>query len=391
MEIYLVGGAVRDELLGIPVKERDWVVVGTTPEHMIKDGYRQVGKDFPVFLHPQTNEEYALARTERKSGHGYTGFVCNSNPEVTLKEDLLRRDLTVNAIARDAAGNLTDPFDGRKDLDAGILRHVSEAFEEDPLRVLRVARFAARFAEQSFTIAVETQELMAKMVSDGELKYLVAERVWTETERALATNKPERYFEVLKACGALEAIAPELNALFGQNYSLANGDEIDTGKYSFDALISASKSSAEPTIRFAALLHAIGDLDAVKQLGNRLKIPRQYQQLNSLVAQYHTQFSRAPNLAAKQLLALLVNTDALRRPDRFRTFLLTCTSIHAVQRDEKYLAQQLSVYLEESCDAISDIDHAALVDAGLVKEAFAKKLRELQLQALEVVIQKGLG
>ncbi|NOX91180.1 MAG: multifunctional CCA addition/repair protein, partial [Gammaproteobacteria bacterium] len=258
MEIYLVGGAVRDTLLGLEPKEHDWVVVGATPEQLESQGYKQVGKDFPVFLHPKTHEEYALARTERKTAPGYHGFAIHAAPDVTLEEDLLRRDLTVNAIAQTADGQLIDPFNGQQDLADKRLRHVSPAFSEDPIRILRVARFAARFAHLGFNIAPETGELMRDMVNAGEVDALVAERVWTETERALGEKNPARFFEVLRDCGALEKLFPEIERLFGVPQPEKHHPEIDTGVHTLMVLEQAARLSADTRVRFAALVHDLG-------------------------------------------------------------------------------------------------------------------------------------
>ena len=258
MKTYLVGGAVRDALLNLPVKDKDWVVVGTSPQAMLALGYEQVGRDFPVFLHPETHEEYALARTERKSGSGYTGFVCYSAPDVTLEQDLQRRDLTINAIAQDEQGRFYDPYGGRADLEQRRLRHVSEAFNEDPLRVLRVARFAARFAHLSFVVADETQVLMRWMVESGELNTLTPERVWKETEKALQTHNPQVYFQVLRECGALAVLFPELDNLYGVPAPAKWHPEIDTGIHALMTLAIAAQLSPEVDVRFATLFHDVG-------------------------------------------------------------------------------------------------------------------------------------
>ena len=258
MKIYLVGGAVRDQLLNLPVKDRDWVVVGATPETLLQQGYQQVGKDFPVFLHPDTHEEYALARTERKSGSGYTGFTCYAAPDVTLEDDLQRRDLTINAIAYSAKGEYIDPYHGIDDIHAKLLRHVSDAFSEDPLRVLRVARFAARFAPLGFTIAPETMSLMQEMTNSGELNALTAERVWKETEKALHSQAPQVYFEILHQCGALKILFPEINALFGVPAPKKWHPEIDTGIHTMMVLAMASRLTDDIAVRFSALCHDLG-------------------------------------------------------------------------------------------------------------------------------------
>jgi tRNA nucleotidyltransferase (CCA-adding enzyme) len=339
MEIYLVGGAVRDKLLGLPVKDRDWVVVGATPEAMTALGYKIVGADFPVFLHPETKEEYALARTERKSGQGYKGFTVYAGSDVTLEQDLARRDLTINAMAEDAAGRLIDLFDGAADLKRGILRHVAPAFAEDPLRVLRVARFAARFG---YPVAHETQALMRTLVEAGEIETLVAERVWSELERALGEKQPVRFFEVLRECGALQRLLPELDALFGVPQPPEHHPEIDTGVHTLMVLVQATRLSTEARVRCAALLHDLGkgatpasewpkhigheerSAALVRDICGRLRVPNEYRDLAVLVARYHTHCHRAAELRDSTLLETLEAIDAFRRPERIEGFVLAC-------------------------------------------------------------------
>jgi tRNA nucleotidyltransferase (CCA-adding enzyme) len=340
MEVYLVGGAVRDELLGRPVRERDWVVVGSTPQAMLDAGYRQVGRDFPVFLHPETNEEYALARTERKTARGYHGFELKYSPDVTLEDDLQRRDLTINAIARAADGSLIDPCGGQRDLDARTLRHVSEAFNEDPVRILRVARFLARFQPLGFSVAAETLVRMRAMVASGEVDALVAERVWQETDRALAEAAPEAWLKLLHDCGALARIYPELDALYGVPQPEKWHPEIDTGLHMELVLQSAADLTPEPRIRFAALMHDLGKgrsprsqwpthrgheergVALLHELATRLRIPGDYRDLAELTARWHGLAHRAMELRPRTLLELLEACDAMRRPDRFRELLL---------------------------------------------------------------------
>ncbi len=339
---YLVGGAVRDALLGYPVMERDWVVVGARPQDLIEQGYKQVGKDFPVFLHPETGDEYALARTERKQGHGYTGFAVNCSPQVTLEEDLLRRDLTINAMAQDSDGNIIDPYGGKRDIQAKLLRHVSEAFVEDPLRVLRTARFAARYAHLGFKVAPETVAVMAEIVGQGELAHLPAERIWLELDRALGERNPEVFIEVLRECGALAALLPELEALFGVPQTEKHHPEIDSGVHTLMALQQAVKLSKARDVRFAVLLHDLGKgttpesewprhiahekrgVKLVQRVCKRLKAPNQYRDLALKACEFHLHAHRAMELRGKTLLKLLKATDALRRPEVFEAFLLTC-------------------------------------------------------------------
>lgn len=344
MKTYLVGGAVRDSLLNIPCKDRDWVVVGATPAQMLAMGYEQVGADFPVFLHPNTKEEYALARTERKAGTGYQGFECEFSPDVTLEEDLLRRDLTINAMAKSEDGALVDPYNGQTDLNNKVLRHVSPAFSEDPLRVLRVARFAARFQPLGFTIAPETMSLMQQMVADGELEHLVAERVWTETRRALMENSPTTYFQVLRDCGALKVWFKELDALFGVPQRPEYHPEIDCGIHALMSLNAAHKAEGSLTVRWAALVHDLGKartpadvlprhighekrgLAPLKAIHKRLKTPKDCAELAAISAEFHTHVHRALELKASTIVKLFNKLDVWRKPERFEEFLQVCTA-----------------------------------------------------------------
>lgn len=342
MQIYLVGGAVRDQFLNIPLKDRDWVVVGATPDKLLAQGFQQVGADFPVFLHPDTHEEYALARTERKSGVGYQGFDCRFSPDITLEEDLLRRDLTINAMAQDNQGNIIDPYQGQADIERRLLRHVSPAFSEDPLRVLRVARFAARFAPLGFRIADETMALMQNMVNAGELDHLVAERVWNETQRALGEQQPERYFEVLRECGALKIWFNEIDALFGIPQPEKHHPEIDCGIHALLSLKAAAKLSNNIAVRWAALSHDLGKAltpkeewprhiahetrgkKPLKALHQRLKTPRDAADLAVLSSEFHTHIHRAFELKGSTLNKVFNQLDAWRKPERFQQLLLVC-------------------------------------------------------------------
>lgn len=339
MKTYLVGGAVRDQLLNIPIKDKDWVVVGATPEQLLQQGYEQVGADFPVFLHPDTHEEHALARTERKSGHGYQGFACQFSSDITLEDDLLRRDLTINAMAQDESGQIIDPYGGQHDLEQRQLRHVSDAFREDPLRVLRVARFAARFAPLGFTIAPDTLTLMRNMCNTGELEHLVAERVWQETQRAISEQHPAVYFDVLRQCGALNIWFGEINALFGVPQPPQHHPEIDCGIHALMSLTAASQMSDNIAVRWATLTHDLGKaltpeeewprhiaheqrgLNAVKTLCKRLKTPKDSTELAMLACEWHTHVHRAFELRGETLLKLFNRTDAWRKPERFQQLL----------------------------------------------------------------------
>lgn len=339
MKTYLVGGSVRDELLGLPVKDHDYVVVGASPEEMERLGYRPVGKDFPVFLHPQTNEQYALARTERKISLGYKGFEVFTSPQVTLQEDLARRDLTINSIAKDTDGNIIDPFNGVADLEAGILRHISPAFSEDPVRILRTARFAARFG---FRIAPETMMLMSDMVHNGEVDALVPERVWQELARGLIEKSPSRMFYMLKECGALARIIPEVNVLFGIPQPAHAHPEIDTGVHIMMVIDYAAARNYSLPVRFAALTHDLGkgttppeewprhighearSIELIKNLCERIRIPNESRDLALLVARYHGDVHRAEELKPSTMANMLQAVDAYRKPGRFEEFLQAC-------------------------------------------------------------------
>ena len=341
MKVYAVGGSVRDQLLGLDVRDQDYVVVGSTPEEMQRLGFKPVGRDFPVFLHPDTREEYALARTERKSGHGYRGFVVHASADVTLEQDLERRDLTINAIARDDEGNIIDPFNGVADLRAGILRHVGPAFVEDPVRVLRTARFAARFG---FDVAAETRALMRQMVADGEVDHLVAERVWQELAKGLMEARPSLMFEVLRDCNALKRVLPEVDALFGVPQPQQHHPEIDTGVHTMLVIDFAAKQEYPLAVRFAALTHDLGkaatpqsqwpahhgheqrSVELVKSLCARLRVPGHCADVARLTARYHGDIHRAEELRPATILKLLSATDAFRKPERFEEILLAAES-----------------------------------------------------------------
>jgi tRNA nucleotidyltransferase (CCA-adding enzyme) len=401
MEIYLVGGAVRDKLLDYPVAERDWVVVGARPDELLQQGYQQVGKDFPVFLHPQSKEEYALARTERKRGHGYTGFAVDCDPSVTLEADLRRRDLTINAMAQEADGSIIDPYGGQADLAQRVLRHVSEAFVEDPLRVLRTARFAARYAHLHFTIAPQTMTLMADIVAQGELAHLSAERVWVELEKALGERNPDVFVQVLRDCGALQKLLPEVAALFGVPQPAAHHPEIDTGVHVLMALQQAVALGAATDVRFAVLLHDVGKgttppaewprhirheqrgIQLVEQACARLRAPRRHSELARAACLYHTLCHRALELRGKTVLKLLTATDALRRPDRFEAFLQTC---EADARGRLGLEQRdypQAKYLRQAVIAAQGINAEQFKDTGLAGKALGDAISRERASVLE--------
>jgi tRNA nucleotidyltransferase (CCA-adding enzyme) len=326
MQVYLVGGAVRDEQLELPVKERDWCVVGATPDELIDQGYKQVGKDFPVFLHPTTNEEYALARTERKTATGYHGFAFDTSADVTIEEDLSRRDLTINALAKNSDGKIIDPFNGLKDIENRTIRHVSDAFIEDPVRILRAAKFAARFAHLGFRIAPETRDLMRQMVAEGEADALVPDRVWKEAEAALADSNPRLFFEALRACGALRVVFPEVDALFGVPQPAKWHPEIDTGLHTiFAALVhDLGKATTAPGQLPSHPGHEQRGCKLIKKMAARLPVPRACRDLALIVAEYHTHCHRALELRDDTIVRVLEKTDAFRRPERFEHFLLAC-------------------------------------------------------------------
>jgi tRNA nucleotidyltransferase (CCA-adding enzyme) len=401
VEIYLVGGAVRDELLGRSVGERDWVVVGATPAELESRGYRSVGKDFPVFLHPQTGEEYALARLERKVAPGYRGFTTEFSPSVTLEQDLARRDLTINAMARDTAGNIIDPFGGRADLDKRLLRHVSPAFVEDPVRILRVARFIARFAHLGFTVAPETLTLMRRMVDSGEVDALVPERVWRELARALDEPTPRAAIELLREVGALRVILPELDALFGVPQRPEWHPEVDTGEHTLLALQVAALRGTSQAVRFAVLVHDLGKaltpkaewprhhahetlgLPAIEALCARLRVPQEHRELGLLASRFHTHVHRGLELRTSTLLELLEHCDAFRRPARFVEFLeaCECDARGRLGFAEKPYPQRARV--EQAFEIARSISLTESEREGLDGAAIGERLRSKRLAALK--------
>jgi tRNA nucleotidyltransferase (CCA-adding enzyme) len=406
MKVYEVGGAVRDALLGLPVKERDWVVVGASAEELAALGYRRVGKDFPVFLHPQSGEEYALARTERKVGPGYTGFTFDTAASVTLEQDLERRDLTINAIARAPDGTLIDPWGGRRDLDARVLRHVSAAFSEDPLRVLRVARFAARFRHLGFQVAPETRALMTAIVGSGEIEALRRERVWQETVKALRETQPEVFFEVLRDCGALVRVFPEVDALFGVPQPERWHPEIDTGVHVMMALNLAARLSQSEVVRFAVLTHDLGkgttpklmlpahrgheerSEQLLEDLCDRFPVPNRFRDLAKHVARHHGTVHRAAELKPQTLLKVISEVDGFRQPDRFEEFLLAC---EADARGRKGLEDRPYPQAERfrtALRAARGVDAARVRSARNVEgEALGRALHDARL----VAIKEALG
>ena len=403
MRVYLVGGAVRDRLLGLPVRERDWVVVGATPEELVRLGYEPVGREFPVFLHPTTHEEYALARQERKVGPGYRGFTTQFAPTVTLEEDLRRRDLTINAMAEDESGALIDPHGGKADLAARLLRHVSEAFVEDPVRILRVARFAARFAPLGFRVADETLALMGRIVAAGEARTLVPERVWQETERALAEAHPEVFFETLRGCGALAVIFPEIDALFGVPQPPRWHPEIDTGVHVMLALKYAASHGASGAVRFAALTHDLGKAQTpkadwpshhgheefgvplIEDLCDRLKVPNPHRELAILAARQHTLVHRALELKPATVLTLLEKSDAFRRPERFAELLRACEADARGRTGREDAPYPQAAYLEEALAAAARVTLAKSERRDLEGAEIGAEIRRRRLAAVTAV------
>ncbi|WP_313326918.1 multifunctional CCA addition/repair protein [Pseudomonas qingdaonensis] len=401
MQIYKVGGAVRDRLLGRPVTDIDWVVVGATVEQMQAQGYRPVGADFPVFLHPQSGEEYALARTERKSGRGYGGFTFHASPEVTLEEDLVRRDLTINAMAEDEQGRITDPYKGQQDLQDRILRHVSPAFAEDPLRVLRVARFAARYAGLGFQVAPETLALMRELSESGELQALTAERSWKEIARALMEEQPQVFIQVLRDCGALKQLMPELDVLFGVPQPAAHHPEIDTGVHTLSVLEQAARHNQPLTVRWACLLHDLGKgltpeeewprhiahehrgLKAIKAVNQRFKVPRDCQELALLVGEYHTHGHRALELKASTLLELLQRFDVYRRPQRFEEFIAACEMDARGRLGLEERDYPQAAYLRGAADAARAVAVQPLVEKGFTGQGLGEAIKRERLNALK--------
>ena len=405
-ETYLVGGAVRDELLGQSVADRDWVVIGATPEAMKALGFEQIGNDFPCFLHPDTKEEYALARTERKSGSGHTGFSVDFHPEITLEEDLIRRDITINAIAKSADGELIDPFNGKADLDAGILRHVSPAFSEDPLRVLRVARFAARFKRRNFRVEKSTIELMQRLSTSGELDTLTPERVWKELFRALTEPTPSEFFRVLQECAALEVILPELHQLIGVPQPVEHHPETDTFDHVMLCVDYARESFDDPIVTFAALLHDLGKgttpesewpkhigheqrgLPLVQAVSARLKVPKEYEILAKLVCEHHLKSHTLHQLKASTALKLLEQLDAFRKPERIERFAKACEADargRTGMASNPYPNRQL---LADYYLAAKSVGVKPLVKAGYQGKKLGEQIRQHRIKAIDALKAK---
>ncbi|MGC9421233.1 multifunctional CCA addition/repair protein [Vibrio sp.] len=405
MQIYLVGGAVRDQLLNLPVYDKDWVVVGSSPEQMLREGYQAVGKDFPVFLHPKTKQEYALARTERKTGAGYTGFACYYAQDVTLEEDLARRDLTINAIAQNSQGELIDPYGGKKDIEQRILRHVSKAFVEDPLRVLRVARFAAKLAHLGFTIAKETQQLMQQISQSGELNHLTPERIWQEWHKSLATPSPEVFLAVLHECGALAVVLPELERLFGVPQPEQWHPEIDTGIHTLLVAKQAAQLSSSLTVRFAAQVHDLGKgvtpkaqwpshkmhcqtgIGIIKQLCERVRIPNEFKELALFVCEQHSNIHRAAELKASTKLKILDKLDVWRKPERLNEVLLCCQADHAGRLGCEETPYPQSALFKQAYQAALTVDVQQIITEGFQGKAIREQLTQRRIQAIAALDQ----
>jgi len=401
LNTYLVGGAVRDKLLNRAVKDKDFLVVGATVEKMLDLGFQQVGKDFPVFLHPETKDEYALARTEKKQGQGYTGFSCYFSPDVTIEEDLKRRDLTVNAMAMSDSGEIIDPYHGKKDLDKRILRHVSNAFIEDPLRVLRVARFAARYHSYGFTIAAETLALMTQLSESGELQSLTAERVWQEMQRSLTEAHPEVFFEVLHQCQALKVLWPELDKLWGIPNPALWHPEICSGIHSMMVLQQAVKLSEKTSVRFAALCHDLGKgltpnqqwpshkgheksgLPLVEKICKQLKVPNDYKQLALKVCEHHLHCHKAFELKASTLLRIFNQLDVWRKPQEFNDFLLACKSDFLGRKGFENRPYPQEDYLKAAMQSATAVVAKSYVEQGLKGIEIKEAMAEARLNAIK--------
>lgn len=403
LKIYAVGGAVRDRLLGLTPKDCDWVVVGSSPEQMLARGFLQVGKDFPVFLHPVTHDEYALARTERKTGPGYSGFTVHATPDVTLEQDLMRRDFTINAIAMDAAGNLIDPHGGEADLRAGVLRHVGDSFNEDPVRILRAARFAARYG---FTVAPETHQLMRDMVENGEVDTLVPERVWQELARGLMEDTPSRFFWTLRACGALAKILPEVDALFGVPQPAQHHPEVDSGVHTLMVVDDAARHGYALEVRFAALVHDLGkgttpkeewprhiahelrSLDLARSLSKRLRVQAECRDLGMLVAKYHTHVHRAQDLRANTIVDIFQSSDAWRRPERFFQLLQACASDMRGRQGFEQNEYPASDHLMHVFEATRSVNAGEIARQCVDKRLIADRVRQARISAVKAAFAR---
>ncbi|OBX45935.1 multifunctional CCA addition/repair protein [Haemophilus haemolyticus] len=409
MKVYLVGGAVRDQLLGLPVKDRDWIVVGAVPATLLSLDYQQVGKDFPVFLNPKTKEEYALARTERKAGAGYTGFICDFSPTITLEQDLIRRDLTINAMAQSEDGEIIDPYGGKQDLENRILRHISPAFSEDPLRVLRVARFAARYHSLGFKIASETLALMAELAQSGELQHLTAERVWLETEKALNEKNPEIYFETLHKTGALSVLFPEIDALYGVPNPVKHHPEVDSFIHTMLVLKQAVNLTEnnpilnKSAVRFAAICHDLGKaltpqnilphhygheqagIKPTRTLCKRLKVPSYFQELAELTCEFHTHIHKAFELRAETVITLFNRFDVWRKPQRFQEFLQVCLADTRGRTGFENKDYPQIDYINQLLHSANEVDVQQVIADGFEKQEIRNELTKRRILAVKQI------
>lgn len=407
MKVYLVGGAVRDQLLGLPVKDRDWIVVGTDPATLLSLGYQQVGKDFPVFLNPKTKEEYALARTERKSSAGYTGFICDFSPTITLEQDLIRRDLTINAMAQSEDGEIIDPYGGKQDLENRILRHISPAFSEDPLRVLRVARFAARYHSLGFKIASETLALMTELALSGELQHLTTERIWLETEKALNEKNPEIYFETLHKTGALSVLFSEIDALHGVPNPVKHHPEVDSFIHTMLVLKQAVNLTEnnpilnKSAVRFAAICHDLGKaltpqnilphhygheqagIKPTRSLCKRLKVPSYFQELAELTCEFHTHIHKAFELRAETVITLFNRFDVWRKPQRFQEFLQVCLADTRGRTGFETKDYPQIDYINQLLHTANEVDVQQVIADGFEKQAIKNELTKRRILAVK--------
>ncbi len=400
MKTFLVGGAVRDRLLGYPVREHDWVVIGETPETMLEQGFQAVGKDFPVFLHPKTHDEYALARTERKTAHGYKGFDVHAAPDVTLEEDLIRRDLTINAMAMTEDGDIIDPYHGRRDLEERVFRHVSPAFAEDPVRILRVARFAARYGHLGFRLADETRELMRQMVDAGEVEHLVAERVWAELHKALTEKTPVAFFEALRDCGALARIFPEIDNLFGVPQPQIHHPEVDTGIHCLLVLGQAAKLSGKPEVRLAALLHDLGKARTSPELWpshkgheqagvplldifcERLRVPNAFKKLALQVMRHHTHCHRVFELRASTLVDMLADLNAFKKNGGLQDFVLACEADCKGRTGKENTPYPQAAYIVKAAEIAARVDTSKILQSDLRGAKIGEAIRRLRIEAV---------
>ena len=407
IKTYLVGGAIRDRALGLKIFDRDWVVVGATPQQMVDRGYEPVGKDFPVFINRETGEEYALARTERKTSKGYQGFAFNASSEITIEEDLARRDLTINAMAEDDQGNLIDPFNGMQDLQNGIIRHVSDAFIEDPVRILRVARFAARF---KFTIAEETKALLEKMVNNGEVDALVPERVWTEMNKALNTDAPQIFFQTLRDCGALARVLPEIDGLFGVPQTAKHHPEIDSGVHTLMVIEQATKITSDPLVRFAALVHDLGKaitpqeilpshrghessgLPLINELCERLRVPKKYRDLALAVAEYHLHMHKMFDLKASTVLKMLHNTKSVNDDQRALQIAQSCLADARGRtgfEEREYPQSDLFLEFQRAAKSVDGGEIAKGMQDGQLIQAAIKDARLEKIRSVQATLKSN--